>query len=177
MIIASLKYSFVQIITMDVPFFDIKRDAEVILAIHHGRRPTKPQLHFIERGLLAHSDALWSLLQSCWRQTPKSRPSAISVRHTIEIITLPEERSPSPLPLASSLTLTNNPTEVQAVQYTRTVSFGTLQLADFPSYDTSGHINPQVLAESPRTQRPTSNQKGRTLVTKLRSRWFRQDST
>lgn len=62
-----------------ISLFDIKRDTEVILAIHFGRRPTSLYQTY---SLSPHLDALWSLLQSCWRQTQKHRP--LAVRYTLE---------------------------------------------------------------------------------------------
>lgn len=77
---------------MQLPYSDIKRDTQVVLAIHSGKRPTKPQRHFEERGLSSHSGTLWSLLQSCWHRNPKHRPWAVNLQYTLEIMNSIEKR-------------------------------------------------------------------------------------
>ncbi|KIY67253.1 kinase-like protein [Cylindrobasidium torrendii FP15055 ss-10] len=50
--------------------FDLKTDAQVVMAIHNDERPARPS---VETGM---SDALWSLIDSCFDPDPSARPSA-----------------------------------------------------------------------------------------------------
>jgi hypothetical protein len=47
-------------------------DFAVMIAVNKGERPSRPGLAECHGFLL--SDALWSLIHSCWAEEPSSRP-------------------------------------------------------------------------------------------------------
>ena len=54
--------------------FQGKRDAQVISAISHGRRPDRPVEYLAHtRGL---TDLVWDIVIKCWQQQPEERLSA-----------------------------------------------------------------------------------------------------
>jgi hypothetical protein len=56
------------------PFHDIKNDFQVIFAVKHGRRPSRPSHDLCQtRGL---NDKVWELIKTCWATEPSERPSA-----------------------------------------------------------------------------------------------------
>ncbi|ESK91868.1 TKL/TKL-ccinproteinkinase [Moniliophthora roreri MCA 2997] len=67
-----------EIITGLQPFYELRNDAAVTLAIHQGKHPTKPQ-HNVD-------DGVWLLMVNCWDNDPKSRPCAEEVlKHLVEV--------------------------------------------------------------------------------------------
>ncbi|KAK7037699.1 hypothetical protein VNI00_010925 [Paramarasmius palmivorus] len=76
-----------QVITGRPPFFHLKRDPAIAVAVLRGDRPSKP-LDFDVQG------ELWSLMEQCWQAEPALRPTAEDVlRHLLTFgdISLAEE--------------------------------------------------------------------------------------
>ena len=59
-----------EILTGKIPFEDLG-DKAAILYILQGGRPVKPK-NFQDVGLTA---GMWELLEECWQQSPKKRPT------------------------------------------------------------------------------------------------------
>jgi len=57
------------------PFYDIPRDATVILKVIQGGRPKRPASGTDK----AMSDAVWDLVGLCWKQNPSERPQMVDV--------------------------------------------------------------------------------------------------
>ena len=71
-----------EIFTDSVPFSHVSNEAYIPLVIRDGQLPTRPE-HGSTRGL---GDAMWSLMDHCWRRDFKSRPSMSEIRETIQNI-------------------------------------------------------------------------------------------
>ncbi|KAK7434634.1 hypothetical protein VKT23_020100 [Stygiomarasmius scandens] len=56
-----------------IPFSHVKRAPVIMLYVINGQRPQRPT----NNGSI--SDGLWNLIESCWTQSPSSRPSASQV--------------------------------------------------------------------------------------------------
>ncbi|KLO08496.1 kinase-like protein [Schizopora paradoxa] len=63
-----------ELLTRRLPFFEIKIDVRVSLAIMGGQLPSKPPSLDGEDGQL-----LWQICQECWRRNPFDRPQAASI--------------------------------------------------------------------------------------------------
>jgi serine/threonine protein kinase len=78
---ASDVYSFgmlaIQLYTRKVPFADIRNDNSVAFAALDGHRPSRPNADSCPGDV--PSDAVWELLEHCWRQNPEDRPKAKEV--------------------------------------------------------------------------------------------------
>ena len=72
-----------KLITLDIPFAELKGYPQVVMAIHDKSRPERPSGKALERGL---NDRLWTLLCSCWAERPSGRPSILDVRLDLERI-------------------------------------------------------------------------------------------
>ncbi|KAH9039389.1 ras guanine nucleotide exchange factor domain-containing protein [Lactarius hengduanensis] len=88
----------VEIFTDNVPFNHIPNEAFIPLVIRDGTLPTRPEGDIITKGL---TDAMWDLMNRCWRREPESRPKMPEIRETIQIV-LPT-RSASQMGRSSSL--------------------------------------------------------------------------
>jgi hypothetical protein len=64
----------VEVFTGKVPFEE-KRDEAVVLHIVRGGRPEVPQ----DAQALGLTAEMWELLESCWQQNPKKRPTVQQV--------------------------------------------------------------------------------------------------
>lgn len=65
--------------TSKVPFYDY-HPPSVMMSVVRGKRPTKPEsahLAFVNLGL---TEALWELMELCWRDNPNQRPKAEDIR-------------------------------------------------------------------------------------------------
>ncbi|KZO99032.1 kinase-like protein [Calocera viscosa TUFC12733] len=56
-----------------LPFYDFLNPWAVLAAIHRGERPQHPGSTARENGL---SDTMWGIVQDCWQENYKERPSA-----------------------------------------------------------------------------------------------------
>ncbi|KAF8184521.1 kinase-like domain-containing protein [Mycena galopus ATCC 62051] len=61
-----------EVLTGNVPFFEVRNDMAVIIAVAGGRRPSRTQSC---TGTVA-LDNLWNLIQDCWKHNPDERPTA-----------------------------------------------------------------------------------------------------
>ncbi|KIK63716.1 hypothetical protein GYMLUDRAFT_221981 [Collybiopsis luxurians FD-317 M1] len=57
----------IEIITLQVPYHELKTDAAVLYALLSGERPVRPQSIWC-------SDAIWDLITRCWAADPSTRP-------------------------------------------------------------------------------------------------------
>jgi hypothetical protein len=74
-----------QMFSGDVPFYENPSDIRVILSVMQGKRPTPPSHDLSKiRGL---SDAVWKLIETCWAQDSKTRPTAQSI--AVQLNSLP----------------------------------------------------------------------------------------
>jgi serine/threonine protein kinase len=60
----------VELLTKGIPFQNIVSDGAVILHIHKGNRPVRPD---------GVDESLWNLIDKCWHDTPNQRISAIEL--------------------------------------------------------------------------------------------------
>ncbi|KAK1231118.1 hypothetical protein PQX77_005773 [Marasmius sp. AFHP31] len=78
-------YSFAcvchEIFTGLPPFAELTNDMAVMLAVHQGGCPSRPQ------GVLELSDAMWALMTECWDKTPVARPTADQVLEKVREMT------------------------------------------------------------------------------------------
>ncbi|KAI9433953.1 ras guanine nucleotide exchange factor domain-containing protein [Lactarius indigo] len=88
----------VEIFTDNVPFNFVPNEAFVPLVILDGSLPTRPEGDVTTKGL---TDAMWELMNRCWRREPESRPKMPEIRETIQNM-LPT-RSTSQMRRSSSL--------------------------------------------------------------------------
>ena len=80
-----MKLTVTQLITLDIPFAELKAYPQVIMAIHRKVRPQRPVGQALQRGL---TDELWVLLCSCWSDSASQRPQVGEVRQQLEKITM-----------------------------------------------------------------------------------------
>ncbi|KAH9057640.1 hypothetical protein EDB87DRAFT_1746990 [Lactarius vividus] len=71
----------VEIFTDNVPFNLIPNEAFIPLVIRDGTLPTRPEGDITTKGL---TDAMWDLMNQCWRREPESRPKMPEIRETIQ---------------------------------------------------------------------------------------------
>ncbi|KAF8589937.1 ras GEF [Ramaria rubella] len=82
-----------EILTGLPPFHHRTRAPAVISDLINGMRPTRPPVEVTRRGL---SDALWDLMQQCWHQTPRLRPSMTDIPPLIRQTSQISHQPPSP---------------------------------------------------------------------------------
>jgi len=70
-----------QVLTGQWPFYP-KREAEVVLAVVSGKRPPKPE-NAEEIGM---TEAVWELMNECWREDRTKRPDILQVLRRFCII-------------------------------------------------------------------------------------------
>ncbi|EIN04607.1 kinase-like protein, partial [Punctularia strigosozonata HHB-11173 SS5] len=74
-------YSFAcvcyEIYTTRPPFYEIRREATVIVRILEGQRPRRPMNG--DGCAITPSDTLWSLIEKCWHQQSELRPKMTTV--------------------------------------------------------------------------------------------------
>ncbi|KAF8579024.1 kinase-like protein [Ramaria rubella] len=70
----------VQLYTEELPFVDIKVEAQVITEIIGGRTPSRPMGLAIQRGL---DDDIWKLANDCWQFVASRRPLMTQVANRL----------------------------------------------------------------------------------------------
>lgn len=63
-----------------MPFHTILRDAAVFFQVLQGNRPPRP----FEAGMLGLSDEIWDLMERCWADEPRIRPSLETVLQVLD---------------------------------------------------------------------------------------------
>jgi serine/threonine protein kinase len=63
-----------QVLTGQWPFFP-RREAEVMLAVLTGDRPAKPE----NAEVIGMTDALWNLVEECWKEDRSKRPDISNI--------------------------------------------------------------------------------------------------
>ncbi|KAI9457793.1 hypothetical protein BJY52DRAFT_1223704 [Lactarius psammicola] len=71
----------VEIFTDNVPFSHIQNEIYLPLVIRDGSLPTRPEDDITTKGL---TDAMWDLMNRCWRREPESRPKMPEIREAIQ---------------------------------------------------------------------------------------------
>ncbi|KAF8266619.1 hypothetical protein EI94DRAFT_1786854 [Lactarius quietus] len=71
----------VEIFTDNLPFSHIQNDTYVPIVIRDGELPTRPEEDITTPGL---PDAMWELMNRCWRREPESRPKMPEIREAIQ---------------------------------------------------------------------------------------------
>ncbi|OCH92665.1 kinase-like protein [Obba rivulosa] len=84
----SFGMTMLEIFTGEPPF-PTHHDAQVIIDISRGKRPSRPS----DRTEVGLSDGIWTLIERCWQTVPWSRPSMMQVKQCIQ-----EARRASPAP-------------------------------------------------------------------------------
>jgi len=72
-----------EILTHELPFYNIQHIGQLILHISRGNLPKKPKLSNA-RGDMEIELFLWFICRRCWRKTPISRPSMSVLEEEIE---------------------------------------------------------------------------------------------
>ena len=75
-----------KIYTGHVPFHEIARDSRVMKKVLEGSRPPRPA----DTSLL--SDEIWKVIEMCWNQKPRDRPSAESVIEQLPLAGVVDDR-------------------------------------------------------------------------------------
>lgn len=71
----------IQILTGQIPFFDIKSDIAVVFeVVLKGARPIRPN----DEARI--TDTVWTLLEACWSENPAARPNSSSVALILDLI-------------------------------------------------------------------------------------------
>ncbi|KAL0059515.1 hypothetical protein AAF712_013746 [Marasmius tenuissimus] len=68
--IYALGCTIYEILAGQTPFCEKKMDVQIIMAVLTGSRPARPEIC---------PDWLWVIIESCWRNEPSRRPSAVEV--------------------------------------------------------------------------------------------------
>ncbi|KAF9443788.1 kinase-like protein [Macrolepiota fuliginosa MF-IS2] len=71
--LASVMY---EILTGEIPFYELSREATVILRVIKGITPTKPTSN---PDSLELTDEIWRIMERCWKLVPNERPSVDQV--------------------------------------------------------------------------------------------------
>ncbi|KAK7031184.1 hypothetical protein VNI00_013600 [Paramarasmius palmivorus] len=69
---------FYEIITGLPPFHELKRDPAIVVAVLHGKRPSKPENN-------RFPDDWWSLVNSCWEADRDMRPTAEDILQRLSL--------------------------------------------------------------------------------------------
>jgi len=69
-----------ELLSGQIPYFEKKADARVILAICSGEIPTRP---ITDRRFASLSDVLWRICCYCWRRNPEKRPTADDIEYLL----------------------------------------------------------------------------------------------
>ena len=85
-------YPFLQIMTGNVPFYTVKNHYSIPMLVVAGNRPPK-----LDRTDPAHreyglTDQIWSFIEACWKQDPKSRLTAAEVEQNDLFSSLADHR-------------------------------------------------------------------------------------
>lgn len=99
----SLGMAFLEILTGKQPFAEVPIDITVLNYINAGKTPKRPKGK--EHGL---GDEMWSLIESCWKKKPESRPNIQVIKAKIAELrtkgTDPLKTSPPTLSFSDPLT-------------------------------------------------------------------------
>ncbi|KAG6831370.1 hypothetical protein H0H87_005300 [Tephrocybe sp. NHM501043] len=68
-----------EVFTGNVPFHNVSRDATVMLQIQRGSRPSQPPESSLAWRKWGLTQAIWDLIQDCWKENPLSRPTTEEV--------------------------------------------------------------------------------------------------
>ena len=71
----------IEIFTDKPPFSHIQNEIYIPIFIRDGSSPTRPEDDITTKGL---TDALWDLMNQCWRREPESRPKMSEIREAIQ---------------------------------------------------------------------------------------------
>lgn len=69
-----------ELFTGEIPFAHIKCDPAVVLAVHKGVRPAKPELL---PGTLGFCEEVWKIITSCWSHDLLARPNVVRLTRLI----------------------------------------------------------------------------------------------
>ncbi|KAG6908624.1 hypothetical protein DXG01_003949 [Tephrocybe rancida] len=69
-----------EILTGQVPFSHIRNDFAVMMHVTSGGRPPRPDP---PNSVPEMTDDIWSLLERCWIQDPRERPTSADIIHTL----------------------------------------------------------------------------------------------
>ncbi|EUC67039.1 tyrosine kinase catalytic domain protein [Rhizoctonia solani AG-3 Rhs1AP] len=72
----SFGMTVLEAMTAQPPYSHRRRDTQVMLDIIGGVLPTRPRTGFLAH---AEGDALWALMERCWKADPRERPSSSEV--------------------------------------------------------------------------------------------------
>ena len=75
-----------KIYTGHVPFHKLVRDSTVMIKVVEGSRPPRPA----DTSLL--SNEIWKVIEMCWNQEPRDRPSAESVIEQLPLAGVVDDR-------------------------------------------------------------------------------------
>jgi len=75
-----------ELLTHERPYFHIKIEAQVILAIAQGARPTRPASAWF-KSLEPYGTFLWLICQSCWFKDPRKRFTMLDVIRELDSAT------------------------------------------------------------------------------------------
>ncbi|KIK58563.1 hypothetical protein GYMLUDRAFT_170833 [Collybiopsis luxurians FD-317 M1] len=67
----------IEILTLQLPFYDQRTDYAVLACVVTGKRPPRPQTSLC-------TEALWDLTVRCWAQDPLDRPEAREVHESLQ---------------------------------------------------------------------------------------------
>ncbi|KAG6815591.1 hypothetical protein H0H87_000323 [Tephrocybe sp. NHM501043] len=68
-----------EVFTDNVPFHNVSRDATVMLQIQRGSHPSQPPESSLAWRKWGLTQAIWDLIQDCWKENPLSRPTTEEV--------------------------------------------------------------------------------------------------
>jgi serine/threonine protein kinase len=85
--IYSLAMTTIEIYTSSSPFHHLRYDANVEVALSDEGRPSRPEAGEVSDGI---DDFVWDIIQECWAQEPRHRPSACDVRQRLEARRAPQ---------------------------------------------------------------------------------------
>lgn len=171
-----------EIFTDNLPFSHIQNETYIPLVIRDGKLPTRPEDDITTRGL---TNAMWDLMNRCWRREPESRPKMPEIREDIQNMLPMRSASqigrssfsigrPYPNVTRPSLLSTSRPADSTGLTppsatlplpITPTRSEGPLseQLQRGSSPATSSLHNPRIFREMPLSSSPPSHMQTRLL--------------
>ncbi len=82
-----------ELLTHERPYFHIKIEAQVILAIAQGARPTRPASPWF-KSLEPYGTFLWLICQSCWVKDPAKRFTMLDVIRELDSATFSDSKHP-----------------------------------------------------------------------------------
>lgn len=71
----------IEIFTDNLPFSHIQNETFVPIVIRDGLLPTRPEDNDSTKGL---TEAMWDLMNRCWRRDPESRPMMPEIREAVQ---------------------------------------------------------------------------------------------